>query len=432
MAVTKSVGFCSSEEHLEPIGSGASEGHWTILLLSPRRPSTGNTSTIDRIETSLEQNNNRLKVIRADTNGPQCEADTEEIGCCIVERKRKELNHVVIEQRVDLIIGLHAIHAGRLLLGISCPYILIFGGTDINESWKLKKEMALMTEVVSKALQLVAFHQGMAMKCARLWPITANKIRVIAPAVRDLRDELRDYSFSIRRKLGIPDRLIQHSESATLMACPLFVLPCSIRVVKSPLFLVEAFARWHQVLKDNSSKITPYLLIIGPVLDSEYASIFFDKIERLPGVLYHKEISQRDLHSVLINEADVLVNSSVSEGLSNVILESMLLGLPVVARRNEGNESVIQDGHTGLLFDTPREFIRCAEKLIEEPISTTNWSTRTTNEIRAHPTCYTTKLWSDISQNAFEYVNNHHLLQTEAGAYSQLVTETCSKLWCLQ
>jgi len=127
----------------------------------------------------------------------------------------------------------------------------------------------------------------------------------------------------------------------------------------------------------------------------------------------------------------------------------MLLGLPVIARfyhdlafffkdnspmfnrRNEGNESVIQDGSTGLLFNTPEEFIVAAEKLIQIStltITSTNDCAINCDELRTKPTFYTTNLWSEVSHRAFEYVNKHHLLQTEANAYKNLVYETCSRL----
>jgi glycosyltransferase involved in cell wall biosynthesis len=53
----------------------------------------------------------------------------------------------------------------------------------------------------------------------------------------------------------------------------------------------------------------------------------------------------------LMAAADALVLPSVREGLSNVILEAMATGLPVVASRAGGNIELIEDGVDGLLFD---------------------------------------------------------------------------------
>jgi sugar transferase (PEP-CTERM/EpsH1 system associated) len=56
---------------------------------------------------------------------------------------------------------------------------------------------------------------------------------------------------------------------------------------------------------------------------------------------------------------DALVVSSVSEGCSNVILEAMAMGKPVVATAVGGNPELVDDGHTGLLVP-PKDVDRLA------------------------------------------------------------------------
>jgi glycosyltransferase involved in cell wall biosynthesis len=52
----------------------------------------------------------------------------------------------------------------------------------------------------------------------------------------------------------------------------------------------------------------------------------------------------------IYQQADVVVNPSLYEGMPNVVLEAMACGLPVVASQVPGNESLVIPGKTGFLF----------------------------------------------------------------------------------
>jgi glycosyltransferase involved in cell wall biosynthesis len=59
---------------------------------------------------------------------------------------------------------------------------------------------------------------------------------------------------------------------------------------------------------------------------------------------------QRQDVSEILRDVDIVVHPSLTEGLSNVILEAMAAGLPVVATRVGGNPELVQEGRTGLLI----------------------------------------------------------------------------------
>ncbi len=76
----------------------------------------------------------------------------------------------------------------------------------------------------------------------------------------------------------------------------------------------------------------------------------------------------RDIPAVLA-ALDITVLPSSSESLSNVILESMAAGVPVVAARVGGNSEVVEDGKTGFLFGPGDEemFAALLETLALQP-----------------------------------------------------------------
>ena len=70
----------------------------------------------------------------------------------------------------------------------------------------------------------------------------------------------------------------------------------------------------------------------------------------------------------LYRQADALVNPSFYEGMSNVVLEAMASGLPVLASAVPGNEAVVVCGKTGVLFSLqePAGFRSALVRLVEE------------------------------------------------------------------
>ncbi len=87
-----------------------------------------------------------------------------------------------------------------------------------------------------------------------------------------------------------------------------------------------------------------------------------------------------------IKGADALVNPSLSEGLPNVVLEAMALGVPVVATAVGGVPEIIKDGQTGFLVP-PRDPPAMAKLLLH--------------------VCQHTDQAAKVAEAALQYVNDN-------------------------
>lgn len=180
-------------------------------------------------------------------------------------------------------------------------------------------------------------------------------------------------------------------------SCNVALLVASIRTVKSPGFLLAAVLSAVPPASSTSDCATGgagtmssaaaassdslrtagpqfALVVVGPILDDSLRSKLAAEglvdaacachparhghLQSSSSIAVYHPPLPRKLLLAWLRQADVAVNSSESEGQSNAVLEAMFLGVPVAARRVEGNADLILDGSTGLLFDTPEEGVQ--------------------------------------------------------------------------
>jgi hypothetical protein len=274
------------------------------------------------------------------------------------------LRALVQEKGVTGIIGIHAFRAGKLLLGSAVPYCIILGGTDVNVMADDVEKCKVMQQAIENAAALVAFSREMVSKMRQR--ISYSGPTFIIPQTAHVPLPAACQSLNpLVSLLGLPE------------STRLFLLPCGLRQVKDPCYLIGAFSEWHS--KDASVM----LCIVGPSLDAEYeskvcaairATVQSDPARRGgvsgccqldegvmgAGVMYHRAVPHEEL-VLLMKHSFALVNSSLSEGMCGSLLEALALSVPVLARAAPGNLELIRHKRTGLLFNTPQECVALAQ-----------------------------------------------------------------------
>jgi glycosyltransferase involved in cell wall biosynthesis/peptidoglycan/xylan/chitin deacetylase (PgdA/CDA1 family) len=133
-----------------------------------------------------------------------------------------------------------------------------------------------------------------------------------------------------------------------------------LRPVKNMELLIKVFSQVHMKYPGSA------LLIVGP--DNEDTNEYYKILKELIGELkLEKNIFflgiVKNIPGIL-NLFDIFVNTSISEGLSNTILEAMVHKVPIVASNVGGNPELINNNQTGLLFD-PQDEKTCVECILK-------------------------------------------------------------------
>ena len=281
------------------------------------------------------------------------------------------------------IIGIHAYKFGKDILlenknifPKNLNFILIVGGTDLNIDINDPNKEPVIKQTIINAQCIICFNIFMYFIIMNKYHhcINIDKVKIIPQSVEK---SLRLIPKSNYLKELIYDRIKIKEYNKV------FIMVGNIRKVKNPFFLEDIFK--------NHLKNKGYILVlIGEIIDDLDENLLKDKWS--DNFYYLGPIDKRFLPYVY-SQANGLINTSDSEGMSSSILEAMCYHCPIYARNIDGNKAIINHQKTGFLFDTPIDFLN----LIEQPTN-------------------------DITKNAYEYVYNYHSKKKEIEAYSELFT----------
>jgi len=257
----------------------------------------------------------------------------------------------------DLVHVHHASRAGALLLDpllepetVRRALVVSPGGTDIHQDLNVPRRAAVVRAVCRRARAIVAQSEQMVRCLLTALPDVADKIFRIPKAVGWLGDEPFDLAGAAAPGPG---------------GC-LFFLPAGVRPVKGNLECLLLLERVHHV--------RPQVRVVfaGPAIDPAYAGRFRRETDRCGDFARWIPLVPPPSMRAAYRGADVVLNASLSEGLSNALLEALSEGKPLLVSRVHGNVwPVLGDPGeppAGLLFDPadPDGFVRQALRLVDD------------------------------------------------------------------
>lgn len=309
-----------------------------VLILTPSMlPSlTGNAMTAERWRRSLAALGAEVEISCSDGLQP------------------RDLLHRIESFRPDVIHVHHAFKAGSLLLDplmapalASLPLVVSPGGTDINVDLEAAGRKEQTLAVLRMARILIVQGPVMARLLAQCVP-GPDRIVEVPKSCGWSGDE--PYDLRTRAHCGPGDIL--------------FFLPAGIRPVKGNLQCLRAIEQLH--------RIRPQARFVnaGPGLDAEYTERFRSELARLAEFAAWIPAIPPGCMRSAYRAADVVLNASFSEGLSNSLLEAIDAGRPLLVSDISGNSQVLLSGEgvpPGCFFDPddPADFVEKAAALID-------------------------------------------------------------------
>jgi len=295
-----------------------------VLILTPTRlpDLTGNAMTAERLRFGLEKEGIKVEVIRSDS---------------------PHLPSKLTAFKPDIIHALHAKKSGLTAMDCSrlqkIPFLVTITGTDLYRD--LLDSNRNDTSLVLEATGAVVVYSNLTLdRLKSELPNIPAKTRVINKAVH--------FNETSTKDISSPKKAA-------------FLLPSGIRPVKAPSFAIEPLEK----LKKEFPHIS--LTVAGPRLDDGEWELFSRKSKGKDWIR-HFTVSHDEMPDIY-READIVLNTSISEGLSNAVLEAMYFGRPVLASNCEGNMAAIENGKEGLLYKNGDEedFINKARLLLRDP-----------------------------------------------------------------
>ncbi len=300
-----------------------------LLIIVPKQPlSTGNYVTANRFSAKLHEHGWDSVIIEVDFDSANA------------------ISTAVGDFCPDALLLVQAYRTGgpflRANVSPELPLLVLMTGTDYNHDRKIPERAAVIEAVFDRVGTILLQNHLIFQRLGQELKATESKLRLLPPGIR-----LGSDPYPLREKLKL------------LGSTPLFLFPAGIRPVKGNLDLL--------LMCDSLAEMQPNfnLAFCGPPLDDEYTARFFDSLDARPWAHYLGEIPKMAMADAM-RQADVILNNSRSEGVSNALVEAVALGRPILASDIVGNRAVVQHGKNGLLYFGQEQFIKQALQLCRD------------------------------------------------------------------
>jgi glycosyltransferase involved in cell wall biosynthesis len=254
---------------------------------------------------------------------------------------KQSLEGTIARFKPDIVHAHDARRTGMQVLGLRIPWVVSVSGEDLYRDMVEGPLGPLVCEVYRRAHRVLVPSPSAAQLLEERVPETVGKVDVVPRAVRALPTGGTD----LRRSLGIPKTRL------------LILLPGGLRPIKGQHRALSLI----RILR--TSGIDAEMIIVGPVQDPEYAAELKALVAEEQRIRVMPALSTERMGATYM-DADIVLNTSLEEGMSPVILEAGILGRPVVASDVAGNRDLVKHRETGLLFDGEDEMAKCVIALV--------------------------------------------------------------------
>ena len=292
-----------------------------VLLLTPAPIETclGPAATVTRYREGLQRCGHLCELFGGTSEG----------------ELKQSLAGTVGRFKPDIVHAHDAALMGIQLLGLRMPWVVSLSGEDIHSRMVDPRHGPMVCEVLRRAHRVLAPSKEAVQLVEQCVPEAIGKIDFVPrAAVRLLVD-----GTDLRRSLGIPRQRF------------LVFLPGGLRPIKGQLRALPLVRRLRAAGADVE------LIIAGPEQDPAYAASLRAQTVNEPGVRVLPALAKDRMGAAYL-DADVVLNTSFSEGCAPTLLEAGALGRAVVAAAVPGNTELIRHKETGLLFADEDEMVR--------------------------------------------------------------------------